>query len=191
MPDEPSRVVFLKGHKVILRPVEETDLPVMQRWINDSDVSRGLLAYLPMSMAAEREWLETTRKNTTGMILAVETLAGRHIGSIGLHGISGRDGTAFTGTLIGEKDCWGQGYATDAKMQLLHFAFHTVNLRKIYSSALEFNIASWRYNLKCGYKEEGRRVAQFYRDGRYWDEILLACFREEWEPLWEQYSRDL
>lgn len=189
MTNETPGVVFLKGHKVILRPVEDGDLTIMQRWINDPDISRGLLAFMPMSLAQEREWLETTRKNTTGCILAVETHAHRHIGSIGIHDISWRDGTAFTGTLIGEKDCWGQGYASDAKMQLLHWAFHTLNLRKIYSSALGFNEASLRYNLKCGYREEGRRVAQFYRDGRYWDEILLACFREEWEPLWEEYLR--
>ncbi len=188
MPEEAARVVFLKGHKVVLRPVEETDLPHMQRWINDAEITRGLLQIFPMSMQDEREWLEKMRKNATGFILAIETQAGRHIGSMGMHGISWRDGTAFTGTLIGEKDCWGQGYATDAKMQLLHFAFHTLNLRKIYSSALEFNTASWRYNLKCGYREEGRRIAQYYRDGKYWDEILLACFREEWEPVWDKYQ---
>jgi diamine N-acetyltransferase len=187
MPEETPRVVFLKGHKVILRPVEESDLPNMHRWINDPEVSRGLLQFMPMSMTAEREWLERIRKELNGVLLAIETHAGRHIGTMGMHGLSWRDGTAFTGTLIGEKDCWGQGYATDAKMQMLHLAFHTMNLRKIYSSAIEFNTASWRYNLKCGYREEGRRRLQFYRDGQYWDEILLACFREEWEPLWERY----
>ena len=187
MTDEPARVVFLKGHKVILRPVEETDLADIQRWINDPAVTRGLNAYLPMAMPQEQEWLERMRKDPATVIFSLDTHAGRHIGTVGMHAISWRDGTASTGTLIGEKDCWRQGYATDAKMQLLHWAFHTLNLRKIWSSALEFNEASWRYNLKCGYREEGRRRQQFYRDGRYWDEILLACFREDWEPLWDAY----
>lgn len=184
-----ERIKFLEGKRVVLRPVEDSDLPRLQRWINDQDNTRGTLHYLPMSANAEREWLETIRKNTTGVLLAVETKEGRHIGSIGLFGISWRDGTANSGTLIGERDCWNQGYATDAKMTLLNWAFHTLNLRKICSSALEFNEASFFYNFKCGYREEGRRRAQYYRDGRYWDEILIAVFREEWLPLWEAYNK--
>lgn len=188
MNDTHSKVFFLRGRKVNLRPVEDSDLPRLHRWINDPEITRGTLQYLPKSEAEEREWLERMRKLPDGFLLAIETHEGRHIGSIGIFGISWRDGTANTGTLIGEKDCWGKGYATDAKMQLLNFAFHTLNLRKICSSALEFNEASWRYNMKCGYRIEGRRTLQFYRDGRYWDEILLAAFREEWLPVWSEYQ---
>jgi RimJ/RimL family protein N-acetyltransferase len=184
------RIVFLRGRKVILRPVEERDIPNMQRWINDQEVIRGTLQFLPVSETGEREWLERIRKDANAVMLAIETHAGRHIGTIGLFGISWRDGTAHTGTLIGEPDCRGKGYGTDAKMALLHYAFHTLNLRKICSSSLEFNAASLHYNLKCGYQEEGRRKQQFFRDGRYWDEIKIAVFREDWLPLWERYLAD-
>jgi RimJ/RimL family protein N-acetyltransferase len=185
-----SRVIFLRGRKVILRPVEERDIPNMQRWINDQEVIRGTLQFLPVSETGEREWLERIRKDSHAIMLAIETHEGRHIGTIGIFGISWRDGTAHTGTLIGEKDCHGKGYGTDAKMLLLNYAFNTLNLRKICSSSLEFNQASLHYNLKCGYKEEGRRKQQFFRDGRYWDEIKIAVFREDWLPLWERYLAD-
>jgi RimJ/RimL family protein N-acetyltransferase len=188
MSDQQQRIIFLRGKKVILRPVEDRDLPELQRWINDPETIRGTLQFLPQSETDEREWLERMRKNRQAVFLAVETLDGRHIGSIGLFAISWRDGTASTGTLIGEKDCWNKGFATDAKMTLLNYAFNTLNLRKIHSSSLEFNERSLHYNLKCGYREEGRRVKQFYRDGRYWDEILIAVFRDDWLPLWEAYQ---
>jgi len=188
--DNSSRIVFLRGRKVVLRPVEERDIPKMQRWINDQESIRGTLQFLPVSETGEREWLERIRKDPHAILLAIETHEGRHIGNIGLFSISWRDGTAHTGILIGEKDCRGKGYAKDAKMILLSYAFLTLNLRKICSSSLEFNAASLHYNLKCGYKEEGRRRQQFYRDGRYWDEIKIAVFREDWLPLWERYQAD-
>jgi RimJ/RimL family protein N-acetyltransferase len=185
----PPRITFLKGQKVVLRPVEESDVPRLQLWINDPEVIRGTLQYLPRSESHEREWLERLQKDPSAIFLAIETLEGRHIGSTGIFGISWRDRTAHTGMMIGEKDCWGKGYATDAKMILLNYAFDTMNLRKMCSAALEFNQASVTYNLHCGYREEGRRRQQYFRDGRCWDEIIIACFREDWFPIWERYRQ--
>jgi RimJ/RimL family protein N-acetyltransferase len=187
MSNENSQIIFLRGHKTILRPMEDSDLLRMTRWINDQDILRGLLLLMPRSTTDEREWMEKMRHDKTGIVLAIDTLDGRHIGNIGMHNIMWRDRTAITGILIGEKDFHGKGYAKDAKMQLLHWAFHSLNLRKICSAALEFNQASLNYNLKCGYREEGRRKEQYFRDNRYWDEIMLAVFKEDWEPIWQRY----
>jgi RimJ/RimL family protein N-acetyltransferase len=92
--------------------------------------------------------------------------------------------------MIGEKEYWGKGYGTEAKMLLLHYAFDTLNLRKICSSVISFNERSHKYSLKCGYKEEGRRKAQLFRDGKYWDEIQLAVFRKDWLLLWKKFQAE-
>lgn len=182
-----NRVVFLRGHKVILRPLEkERDLETLRRWINDPDVTQYLLAHRPITPTGEAEWFDQLEQNDD-VVLGMETLDGAFIGTMGLHQISLKDRTATTGALIGEKAYWGQGYGTDAKMTLLDYAFNTLNLRKICSSVLEFNERSLQYNLHCGYQIEGRRRQQFFRNGRYWDEILLGLFREDWEPVWERY----
>jgi len=178
----------MKGEKVILRPLDDRDLLYWQKWINDQEIARNTLQFRPMTEHDEREWYEKYRKDPNAFMFSVVTHDGKLIGNIGLFGVNWRDRVANTGTLIGEKEYQGKGYGSDAKMLLLHYAFHTLNLRKICSSALAFNEASLRYNIKCGYHEEGRRKDQYFRDGRYWDEILIAVFREDWEPLWEKYQ---
>lgn len=185
-----SGVVFLRGKQVILRPIEERDLESFRRWINDPDIIRGLLRYLPVSEKAEREFFENIQSSTSDIILAIENLEGTLIGDIGLHKIDWRDRTAMTGTVIGDKTQWRKGYAYDAKMTLLNYAFNTLNLRKIYSSVFEFSQRSLKYNLRCGYRVEGRRVKQAFRDGRYWDEVMIAVFQEEWLPLWQEYQQN-
>lgn len=182
-------VVFLKGKKVVLRPLEKEDLERCRRWINDPDVRYFLKHLSPYTAEDEEEWFEKARKDRNAVHLAI-VAAGQdepaHIGNIGLMRISWKDGTAVTGTVIGEKEYWGKGYGTEAKMLLLEHAFHELGLRKINSSVWEFNDRSLRYSDKCGYKEEGRRRKQMLRGGQYRDEVLLAVFREEWEALWER-----
>ncbi len=183
-----ERIVFLRGAKTILRPVRKsTDLERCMRWVNDPEVRQYIRAYLPLNEVDEVAWLDRPSPRND-IQLAIETLDGCHIGNIGFHEISWRDGTATTGTIIGEKQYWGQGYGTDAKMLLLHYAFHTLNLRKICSLVYASNGRSLRYNQKCGYQKEGVRREQYFINGAYCDQILLAVFRDDWEPLWREYQ---
>ena len=187
--DSRSGVVFLRGQKVILRPLDkERDLDPLQRWINDPEVNQFLLAHRPITPTGEAKWLDGLEERDD-VVLGIETLDGSFIGTMGLHQFSWKDRIATTGALIGEKRYWGQGYGTDAKMTLLDYAFNTLNLRKICSSVLAFNERSLQYNLHCGYRIEGRRKDQFFRNGQYWDEIILGLFKEDWLPIWERYQR--
>jgi RimJ/RimL family protein N-acetyltransferase len=175
-------VVFLRGKRVILRPLnKETDLPSILRWINDPETRQFIAAYLPSSLEAEEQWLDDLlKKKASDIVLAIETLDGVFIGTMGIHQINWKDRVAVTGALIGEKEYWGKGYGTDAKMALLDYAFNTLNLHKLCSAVVAFNQRSLHYSLKCGYKIEGKRRRQFFKDGKYHDEIVLGVFRSEW-----------
>lgn len=185
-----NKIVFLKGKKVILRPLRKsTDLESCLRWINDPEITQYLSIYLPMSAQSEEEWFDALSKRQNDIIFAIETLDGALIGTMGLHGINWKDKTATTGAMIGEKEYWGKGYGTDAKMILLDYALNTLNLRKICSSVLSYNKRSLRYNLHCGYKIEGVRKKQMFKSGRYRDEIILGVFKKDWLPYWRKYKK--
>ena len=190
MKKDKQRVIFLKGKKTILRPArKEADLENALRWMNDPEVRQFLNRYLPLDYLEEERYFDSITKKPNDLHLAIETLEGVCIGFMGLHNIRWNDRRASTGAVIGEKKYWGRGFGTDAKMALLKSAFHTLNLRKIDSSVMAFNERSLKYSLKCGYKIEGRRREQFYVDGKYWDEVLLTVFREDWEKVWKKYQR--
>ncbi len=183
---------FRRGKKTFLRPVLREDAKLFIRWINDPEVSRFLLAHHPMMEKHEEDWIDSMTKDkesSTHFVILDER--GKPIGTTGLRLGVRKDGVATTGTLIGEKSAWGKGYGTDAKMVLLDYTFNTLNLRKVCSSVLAFNERSLRCQLRCGYKEEGRLAAHIYREGAYHDEILLAVWRDDFLPLWKEYSKGL
>ncbi|MBT7227936.1 GNAT family N-acetyltransferase [Candidatus Parcubacteria bacterium] len=184
-----DKVVFLQGKKVVLRPVNKaTDMEAFQRWINDPGVRKFMTGFTPIGLQEEEEWIDGLGKRKNNITFAIETLEGELIGNIGLHGIDWVARVATTGALIGDEQNRGKGYGTDAKMILLDYAFHTLNLRKVCSEAIAYNGRSLAFNARCGYKEEGRRKDHFFKDGQYYDGVLTAVFREEWLPLWQEYN---
>lgn len=182
-------ITFRKGKQTILRPLEEEDIPRLQKWINDPDVNQYLMPYRPLSRNDEEQWYQSLTDNDSTIMFAIDTLNDRDfIGTMGIHEIRWKDRVATTGALIGEKQYWGKGYGTDAKMTLLHYAFQTLNLRKISTTVLDFNDRSLQYLKKTGHQEIGRRSEEYYVDGEYRDEIYVEVFKEDWISLWEEYT---
>ena len=186
---KPTDAVFLRGKRVVLKPINDEHIPLLMKWINDPEVRQYVIANFPKTERDERAWLESLIKSSyTGVVLLIESVEGVPIGTMGIHRIDWRCGVATTGAIIGEKEYWGKGYGTDAKMALLEYAFNTLNLRKICSTVYAFNKRSLAYSLHCGYQVEGRRRLHIFKNGRYWDLIELGLFKEEWLPYWKKYQ---
>lgn len=185
-------VVFLKGKRIYMRPIELTDAPTLQRYANDPIVRKTISNQYPYSLLSEEEWIKKISKESEKDVVLAMLLqdTDQLIGVMGLHKISAKDRTAMTGALIGNEEWRGKGYGTEAKMIFLEYAFNELNLRKICSHALAFNIASLRFNEKCGYKEEGRQKKHVFVNGDYVDLVFTAVFREDFMPLWEAYKKE-
>ncbi len=185
-----SGVIFLKGKKVILRPPrKETDLEMAVCWVNDQEVTQYLSMFLPQSFGQEEKWFNELNSRKSDIVLAIEDLKGKFIGTIGLHGINWKDRLATHGIFIGDKNYWSNGYGTDAGMILFEYAFNSLNLRKIRSMALGFNERSVKYHLGCGFKIVGRWRKDIFKKGKYWDLVLMDLFKKEWEAKFREYQK--
>lgn len=184
-------VIFLKGERVFLRPLEMSDLDRCTLWVNDPEIRQFITITFPMSSQQEQSWLNDSVASKDKVKLAIETHEGVHIGNISIHEIDWINRTATTGTMIGDKEYWGRGYGTEAKMLLLDYMFNTLNLRKVHSSAYAFNERSINYSLKCGYKITGRLMEERFHDGKYHDVVLLEVFRDEWQSAHDAWRDSL
>ncbi len=173
-------IIFLKGAHLFLRPLEMSDRERCTIWVNDPEVRRFISIIFPTSLDQEQSWLQESMNLKNAVKLAIETHEGVHIGNITVHDIDWINRTAETGTMIGDKKYWGNGYGTEAKMLLLDYLFNTLGLRKVHSSAYAFNERSINYSLKCGYTVIGRLKAERFHDGDYHDVVLLEVFKDQW-----------
>jgi RimJ/RimL family protein N-acetyltransferase len=177
--------VVIEGTLVNLRAQEMADLERNHRWLNDREVMRFLGGRYQYSLLAEENWMRerTGRPIAWGPNIgfAIETKDGRHIGNTGLHDASAEDRSADLGIMIGEKECWGRGYGTDALRTLVRFGFDEMNLNRIALDVYDFNERAIASYLKCGFVEEARRRQDIYREGRYVDVVMMSLLREDWE----------
>lgn len=175
---------MLEGKLVNLRALEASDLDRVFTWINDQEVIRYLAARYPISLSEEEQWL--TNRPPAGFantMLAIDTKDGVHIGNCGLHDGQPENRKASLGILIGNKDYWSSGYGTDAIVTLLRFAFHQMNLNRVWLDVYEFNERAQACYKKCGFVGEGRLRQNIYQEGRYWDTITMGILRSEFDAL--------
>ena len=188
-----NKVVFLEGNKTILRPYDErTDLDHFVTWVNDESIRLFMGSFLlPWTRVAEQKAMERHGKHTRDDIFLVleDKESGACFGTMGIHRIDWLSRFGTTGALIGNPKFRGKGFGTDAKMALLRYAFHTLNLRQIWSSVLAINGRSHAYLKKTGYVETGRFPERHYRNGVYVDEVIMLATPETFAPVWEDWQK--
>ena len=115
------------------------------------------------------------RNDRTSILLAIVIKSDqRHIGNIKLGSINWIHRLADMGILIGEKDCWGKGYATEAIRLVAGYAFEILNLHKLVAGVYSMNEGSSRAFLKAGFMREGAFKEHYFCEGRYVDSEMLG-----------------
>lgn len=104
----------------------------------------------------------------------------RLIGDIGLGGIDFVRGDAFVGIGIGDPDCWGKGYGTEAMQLAVRFAFVELNLSRVTLTVFGYNPRAIRSYEKVGFQFEGREREYLNRDGERADVLWMGILREDW-----------
>ena len=171
------------GKKVVLRAIEETDLPLLQKWSNDPSIQTMLGGWhFPVSGRDQAQWFQGLSVNSPNQRFAIESPEHGLVGTANLVSIDWQNGTAFHGMLIGDKDIRGTGLALDALMTVMKFAFEEVGLYRLDGDMIEYNKASLKFYLeKGGWKKEGVKKGWYFRKGQRWDKVVVGITKEEYE----------
>src|SRR4051794_9127280 len=148
-------LIGLRGERVRLIPSErDLHLANALRWFNDPEVTATIEANFGLTRRqadAFFERMETNRE--TDLHWAILAESGRHIGFIAPRNIPWPPRSAAGRLILGERDAWGRGYATDAVRVRTRFAFEQMGLHRIEGHSINPIMA--RVYQKCGYVHEG------------------------------------
>ena len=176
----------LEGERVRLEPPRPDYVPAYQRWFADMEVTRFLRHRFPLTLKHQEGWLERAAKDEHLVLWAIVLKDGaRLVGNTALERISWRNRNAENGIVIGEKDAWGKGYATEAMQLRTRYAFRELGLETVYTHVVLPNDASRRALERAGYKQCGLWRRHYLVDGRWHDAWLGEILREEWEARQE------
>ncbi len=167
----------IEGQRICLRPVAVSDVDGPYcGWMNDPAVTRFLEArFSKNDKASLKKFVQRALENKDIVFLAIVLKDGnRHIGNIKLGPINREHGYGDVGIIIGEKDCWGKGYATEALKLLSDYAFQKLKLHKLTAGCYSSNTASAKAFLAAGFDQEGIRKSHYLCEGKYVDGLLFG-----------------
>ena len=174
---------FLSNKNIFLREVNIED--VNERyysWLNDPQIGEFLeTRYHPHSKENITEFVKSMDGNSNEILLAICILnSDLHIGNIKLGPINWIHGFADVSLLIGDKEYWGKGIATQAIKLISKFAFEKLNLNKLKAGCYQENVGSKKAFLKAGFELEGILKSQWRLDNSFQDELILGLLREKY-----------
>ena len=171
----------------------EADYPTNYRaWFTDPDVTRfnshGLFPYTQKAM---KQYIQSLRESQDIIVWAMlvptgqeeiwhRESQGKHIGNVTLQRINRIYLSAEMAIVIGEKDFWGAGYATEALTALYDHGFNRLNLHRIWSGTAATNEGMRAVFVKLGMKEEGVFREAMFLNGHWTDVLEYAIIEDEW-----------
>lgn len=174
-----------KGKLVELTAISLDNLDLYTRWFQDLEFVRNMqpAAVVPVTRDAEKAMLEQMAKPSDKDVhFAIVTLTeGQLIGNCSLKGMDHKNRSAELGIGIGDRSFWGKGYGTDAVRTLVRFGFGELNLHRIFLKVHAYNERALKAYRNAGFIEEGRLRDGIYRDGRYWDVVVMSILRSEFD----------
>ncbi|MBD3195443.1 MAG: GNAT family N-acetyltransferase [Candidatus Lokiarchaeota archaeon] len=180
---EEEIIPFIRGDTLDLIPRNMDHIHLYFKWINDQDVRVFSRNEAPTTKEDIKKWFERPSHEGTPEHIGFELYHKQDKRVIGNGGLSRIDYVVRKANIwmvIGEKDYWGKGLATEAAKLILEYAFKEVNLNKVYAGIFEPNVGSWSCAEKVGFTLEGKIKKEIYVNGKYHDIKKYAYFQDDW-----------
>lgn len=175
---------MIYGDRIRLRAPEREDIPRFAAWLNDPEVRKNLMLFMPLSLADEEHWFDGMLQLPQAehpFVIEIRQGDGWHaIGNCSFNRIDWRVRSSEVGIFIGEKQLWNQGYGTETMRLMLRHGFNTLNLNRIFLRVYETNPGGIRAYEKAGFVHEGRLRQEEFQDGRAIDVLIMSVLRSEW-----------
>lgn len=170
----------LTSSGIMLHPPDETSAPQFVEWFANPAVTRFLPVRNPMSLADELSWLRAMSSSQNDVIWAI-SFEQKLVGMTGLHLIDWRNRHCHNGIVLGERESWGRGIATEAIRMTTNYAFSELNLQKVKTGVITENTASLRMVKRLGFAEVGIHRREWFREGVWWNRWVGEVFCEDWK----------
>ena len=168
--------------RVYLRALELDDYKVSIAWRKDDDITNTTGGNkIFVSSEHEKQWVQNMIFNKDKIVLAICLKNNnKYIGNVSMFDIDLLNKSCSTAIMIGDKDEWNKGFATEAIMLMLKYAFEERGMERVSATIIKNNQPSIKVHEKCGYKVEGIMRNSIYKLGKYNDMVLISILKSEY-----------
>ena len=170
----------MEDGRIYLRLMTAEDTENIIKWRNSDVVRKQFIYQKEFTAESHENWIKTmieTGKAAQMMIVLNE--GDRAIGSVYVRDIDLEHKKAEYGIFIGETDCLGKGYGTEAAELMIEYAFEFLGIHKLMLRVYAENERAIKSYEKAGFVKEAYLKDDVFVQGKYRDVVLMAMFHEE------------
>lgn len=179
-----NETVELTGDMIVLRCIRQQDCTENYvRWLNDTDVNKYLeTRWTNQNLQTVQDFVRQALDSDNSVLFAITIKeTGRHIGNIKIGPVNWNHKYADISYFIGEKDCWGKGYAREAIALIVNYGFINLGLHKICAGYYDSNTGSQKALCRNGFVVEGVFKEQLVNvDGMRENAIRVSLLKEDY-----------
>ena len=165
--------------KIKFEELEEKDIEWARLLHNDPSVLKMLTDPREVSQDQQKKWFDSLKKSKNKKRLVVY-VNDEKIGIIRLDEIDHNNKSIRVGLDV-HKDFRNKGYGTLAYKKLLDYCFSELKFHRVYLMVAEYNKIALHLYEKLGFKKEGVMRQALFREGKYFDYIMMSILEEEYD----------
>jgi ribosomal-protein-alanine N-acetyltransferase len=159
---------------ILLREYAESDLERLTHLANNGNVSRYLVYTFPSVHFTGCRMVDRNRFKIERRAIEYQ---GVFLGNIGIRPQAGWCDLSVRLAIKLVKIIGARASPRRALSQMTEYGFNTLNLRKLYATALAPKFASMRVLEKCGYEREAKLMNEVQKGGRHFSIHQFARYR--------------
>jgi len=158
---------IIKTENYIIRPFKKEDALLWQVWDTDVEIQ----AHMPepknelQKIQEQYDYIEECENDEEGYYWSIDSDE-KTIGTVSLTEIDDHHKSAELGIVIGDKNFWGKGVATEVIKSIINNAIQELNIEYISAEVEEANIGMQKVFIKCGFEQDGKFINSRVKEGQ-------------------------
>jgi len=148
-------------------------------WFNDQEVCRfNSHGRFPSTRKKMQMYIDMLQTSESHLVWAViEKGSDNHIGNIALQTIDRVNRSAEFAIVMGDKSCWGKGYALESAKTIIDHGFRKLGLHRVYCGTSENNLGMIKLAGRLGMRQEGVRCEALFENGSFVNAVEFGLLK--------------
>ena len=150
-----DRWVLLEGKYVIVKEIEPQYFEKIIEWRNNPEFNKFLNQPYKLTMELQQKWYENYLKDLTqGLFVVLDKMTNKPFATIGYTDYDVDEKILISGRLlVGELEYRGSKEWLEGTQIVFDYFYQTLGVNTVYAHVVKENIASIKWHMKMGYKE--------------------------------------
>lgn len=167
--------------------IAKDDLEQIMHWRMKPEVTKYMYTDPVLTLETQEKWFDSI-KNDASVKYWMIKIDGVKIGVINLRDIDYINRRCTWGYYIGDNSFRGRGIASTLECNIYDYVFNILNLNKFWCEVFSFNEKVISIHERFGSIIEGTLKQHIYKNGEFFDIVMMAITKDRWEEIKDNYS---